>query len=259
LLNFGRIAGISLEALQEAQNFRSLAKSDAAEQFTRQARRVAHEAGNPLSIIRSYLKILDRKLPEDAGVRQELEVLTEEIDRVGDIVRRMSDIPEAGANAAVLDLGELLKELLIFYGDTLFRGKGIVLSASAPKIALPVTCDRNSTKQILLNLWKNASEALVSGKKFSISLADNVVSGGKRYVEARMDDNGPGIPELSLRRLEQTEAVSAETPRGMGLSIVGSLAAKEGILITCRTKAGQGTSISLLFPCAEQTSNSGEK
>jgi signal transduction histidine kinase len=44
----------------------------------------------------------------------------------------------------------------------------------------------------------------------------------------------------------------------MGLSIVGALAAKEGILITCRTQPGRGTLMSLLFPGAI-TSNTQEK
>jgi nitrogen-specific signal transduction histidine kinase len=259
LLNFGRIAAISLEALLEAQTFRNQAESAASEQFTRQARRVAHEAGNPLSIIKSYLKILDKKLPEEADVRQELSVLTEEIDRVADIVRRMSDVPKTQPAGPILDIGELLQELLVFYGDTLFRSKGIGLKASAPKTSLPVTCDRNSTKQILLNLWKNASEALEQGKQFSITLSENVVHNGTRYVEARMEDNGPGIPEAALRRLQQSEPATDNAPRGMGLSIVGALAAKEKILVTCRTQSGQGTSISLLFPSINPTSIQGEK
>jgi HD-like signal output (HDOD) protein/nitrogen-specific signal transduction histidine kinase len=259
LLNFGRIAAISLEALLEAQTFRNQAESAASEQFTRQARRVAHEAGNPLSIIKSYLKILDKKLPEEADVRQELGVLTEEIDRVADIVRRMSDVPKTQPAGPILDIGELLQELLVFYGDTLFRSKGIGLKASAPKAALPVTCDRNSTKQILLNLWKNASEALEQGKQFSVTLSENVVHNGTRYVEARMEDNGPGIPEAALRHLQQSEPATDNAPRGMGLSIVGALAAKEKILVTCRTQSGQGTSISLLFPSINPTSIQGEK
>lgn len=248
LQNFGRIAAISLEALEEAQNYRSQVESAASEQFTRQARRVAHEAGNPLSIIKSYLKILDRKLPEDTEVRQELGVLTEEIDRVADIVRRMSDMPKTATTTPSVDIGELLKELLIFYGDTLFRSKGIILKAAAPKVALTICCDRNSAKQILINLWKNASEALGDGKQFTINVASNVVHNGRHYIEVRLDDNGPGIPETALSRLQQSETPPAHAPRGMGLSIVGALAAQEGILITCRTQAGRGTSMSLLFP-----------
>ena len=250
LHNFGRIAAISLEALQEAKNYRSQVESAASEHFTRQARRVAHEAGNPLSIIKSYLKILDRKLPEETGVRQELGVLTEEIDRVADIVRRMSDIPKTPESNPTVDIGELLKELLVFYGDTLFRSKGIILKAVAPKIALPISCDRNSTKQILINLWKNASEALTEGKNFTINVADNVLHNGRHYVEMRLEDNGPGIPETALSRLQQSETPPSNAARGMGLSIVGALAAKEGILITCRTQAGRGTLMSLLFPGA---------
>ena len=60
LLNFGKIAALSLEALREAKSYRRQADQEAASRFTRQARRVVHEAANPLGIIKSYLKILDR-------------------------------------------------------------------------------------------------------------------------------------------------------------------------------------------------------
>lgn len=93
LLNFGKIAALSLEALREAKSYRRQADQEAASRFTRQARRVVHEAANPLGIIKSYLKILDRKIPDETGVRQELEILAEEIDRVASIVHRMSEIP----------------------------------------------------------------------------------------------------------------------------------------------------------------------
>lgn len=102
----------------------------------------------------------------------------------------------------------------------------------------------------MINLWKNASEALSEGKNFTINVADNVLHNGRHYVEVRLEDNGPGIPETALSRLQQSETTPSNAARGMGLSIVGALAAKEGILITCRTQVGRGTLMSLLFPGA---------
>lgn len=251
LLNFGRIAAISLDSLQEAKDYRQQAEQEASSRFNRQARRVIHEAGNPLGIIKSYLRILDRKLPAEAGVRQELEVLNEEIDRVASIVGRMSEIPQQPAPTSGLDAGELINELLLLYGDALFQSRGIRIEAPQPAEPLRVNCERDSLKQILLNLWKNASEALVSGQQFKISLTDHVVHDGTPYVQVRMDDNGPGMSDAAMRSIHHPAENSGSGPRGMGLAIVGTLARHQRIPITCRSQAGKGTSIALLLPKLE--------
>lgn len=255
LLNFGRIAAIALESLREAKAFRQQAKQEAAGHFTRQARRVIHEAGNPLGIIKSYLKILDRKLPDEAGVRQELEVLREEIDRVASIVGRMSELPGETPAARRLDIGELIDELLLLYGDALFQARGLRVEATKPAGPLPVNCDRDSLKQILLNLWKNASEALSTGQQLRIALTAGVVHDGRTYVQLRLDDNGPGMTEAAMRAIHRPAEAAGSAPRGIGLSIVGALAAGQGIPITCRSEIGKGTSIALLIPCGDTGSS----
>ena len=78
-----------------AEHQRQQVQEELTQQFVRHAHQIVHEAGNPLGIIKSYLKILERKLPED-GVRQELSVLTEEIDRVANIVGHMTNALKGG-------------------------------------------------------------------------------------------------------------------------------------------------------------------
>ncbi len=251
LLNFGRIAAVSLESLQEAQTCRQQAEREASTRFSQQARRVVHEAGNPLGIIKSYLKILDGKLPDEVDVRQELAVLTEEIDRVANIVQHMSEIPATQPAPVDVDVGALVRELLVLYGDALFRVRSIQLDTEIPATATAVACDRDSLKQILLNLWKNASEALSLGQRFAIAISDEVIHNGERFVEIRMEDNGPGLPLAAQRLLLRTEppkTTELDGKRGLGLSIVGALAERMGIPITCRSLAGAGSSITLLLP-----------
>lgn len=256
LLNFGKIAAISLDALQEAKSYRQQAEDEAAGRFARQARRVIHEAGNPLGIIKSYLKILDRKLPDETGVRQELEILTEEIDRVASIVSRMSEIPKDQTPGGGLEIGELIRELLMLYGEALFHARGIRIETTFPSESLMVVCERNSLKQILLNLWKNASEALTSGQQIRISLTDRVVHNGHAYIQIRMDDNGPGMSDTAMRSIHGQPDTAGSGKRGMGLAIVGELASRQGIPVTCRSQPGKGTSIALLLPKLAQATPS---
>ena len=248
LLNFGKIAAISLEALREAKGYRQQADQEAANRFTRQARRVVHEAANPLGIIKSYLKILDRKLPDETGVRQELEILTDEIDRVASIVSRMSEIPKESTSSGSIDPAELIRELLLLYGDTLFKAKGIQIETELPSIQLRVACERNSLKQMLLNLWKNASEALSTGHQLTISLTDHVIHNGETFIQICMLDDGPGMPESAMRAIRLPADAAGSGQRGMGLPIVGELARRQGIEVICLSQKDKGTCVALLFP-----------
>ena len=247
LTNFGKIAAISLDAVMEANQHRQQVEAELTQQFTRQARQIVHEAGNPLGIIKSYLSILERKLPED-GVRQELAVLTEEIDRVANIVGHMTQSLKSTGDSRSIDLVSVLNDFLVLYADTLFNAKGIRLETALPQLELLVPVNRDNLKQIVLNLWKNASEALTEGKLIKISVSDNIIHDGASYVQLRVDDNGPGMSEETIQAIYRPKPISDTTQRGIGLSVVGSLAKREGILITCRSQIGAGTSIALLIP-----------
>ena len=258
LANFGKIAAISLEAVMAAEHQRQQVQEELTQQFVRHAHQIVHEAGNPLGIIKSYLKILERKLPED-GVRQELSVLTEEIDRVANIVGHMTNALKGGSTSKAIDLVSVLNDFLTLYADTLFKAKDIRVETQLPSADIPVKLNRDNLKQIVLNLWKNASEALGAGKFVKIALADNIIHDGDSYVQLRIDDNGPGITEENIQFLYRPKQLADSERRGIGLSIVGSLARQEGILITCRSQPGIGTSIALLIPKAASVENGAER
>lgn len=251
LLNFGRIGGVCVEAWQNATASRRQAEDEAAAAFRRQARRIVHEAGNPLGIIKSYLRILDQKLPENSDVRHELDVLREEIDRVAGIVRRMNEVPTPTGAAASVAVNALVRELLALYGAPLFGDKGITVTSRLGEDAENAACDPDSLKQILVNLWKNAAEATPRGGRFEISVLDGVVQNGRQHVEIRMEDSGSGMPEEAIRNLSFPDQAHSNADRGHGLSIVGSIAARIGCRISCRSKAGVGTTLSLLLPCVQ--------
>ncbi|MFZ5482822.1 MAG: HDOD domain-containing protein [Pseudomonadota bacterium] len=247
LLNFGRIAGNSLDALKTVLSYRHQAHQAAAGQFERQARRIVHEAENPLGIIRSYLKILDRKLPDETGVRKELSILHEEIDRISGIVGRMSEMPDVQRPAGI-DLSALIDELLLLYGDALFRSRGIQVETRMPEQPVQVAGDRNSLKQILINLWKNASQALAQGGHVIIRLQDPVFHEGQAMVRLVIEDDGPGLPESALRGLHRPLAQAGDATHGIGLTLVGELARRQGIALTSYNRARQGTVFALLLP-----------
>jgi len=250
LQSFARIASLILEARTSSNPMQELSSALGREQ---QIRRFSHEIGNPLSIIKSYLRLLEHRLPEeDAAMREELGVLKEEIDRVVRIVRQLSDTSstEPGSSIAV---NGVVSNLLSLYGESLFESRGIALQLSLDPRDPVAQGDPDGFKQVLLNLLKNASEALDEGASVRVETSATMVHEGVRYSGFTVQDTGPGIPLALVERLyaPMTEAYPAPGARGMGLSIIGGLVKHMNGKVVCETRQGEGSRISILLPAKE--------
>ena len=249
MTSFAHIAAISIESCHEMREHGQNLEATLASSFEKHARQVVHEAGNPLGIIKNYLMIVRQKLPEENGVRQELDILREEIDRVSHILRRLNDMTEVAPSSDSLDINSLIEVMLALYGESLFSSRGITVEKSMASPLSPVMGERDSVKQILLNLWKNAAEAMPDGGSIAISTRDNVIQGGRSHSEIRLSDSGPGLPEEVLERLFQPLDPNRRPGHsGIGLSIVAALVERLNGQITCQSNSGHGTSFSILLP-----------
>ncbi len=249
MMSFSQVAANSIEMWRDMQEREHSAEVVLTRHFEQQTRKVIHEAGNPLGIINNYLSIIRTKLPDANNLHQELDILREEIDRVTKILRQMNHLPERPATAAILDINALIESMLVLYGTSLFSSRGITVTKSLDPLLMPVACNRDSLKQVLVNLWNNASDAMSTGGRFTVSTQGNVNQGGRSYIEIRLDDTGPGLPDDVMQRLFQPlEPGRRPGHSGIGLSIVASLLQQLEGLITCRSKSGHGTSFSILLP-----------
>jgi len=222
-------------------------------QFEQQARKVIHEVANPLGIINNYLAIVAQKLATEHGVQQELAILTEEIHRVERIVRRLSGVTEPPVPSidTTIRVNQVIQGMLALYGESLFVARGIMVDSQIPPELALATGDRDSLKQILLNLWKNSAEAMPAGGRFLVTARDSVQEGADRYVEIQLSDTGPGIPPDVMERLFQPlDPLRRPAHSGVGLSIVGSLVAQLNGKISCQSSPKAGTQFTIRLPQA---------
>ena len=249
MTSFAHLAAISFEAWRETQNYKETIESNVTSRFELQARRIVHEAGNPLSIIKNYLKIVTKKIPGENDVHQELDILTEEIDRVSNILQRLNTFDDTSPVTGTVDINGIIEGMLTLYGDSLFSACGITVAKALDTSIAPITGDRDTLKQILLNIWKNAAEAMSNGGSFVVSTRDNIIKNGCHFVEILLSDSGPGLPPDVMQRLFQPlEPDRRPGHSGIGLSIVASLVERLGGIITCQSDYGQGTTFSILLP-----------
>jgi signal transduction histidine kinase len=148
-----------------------------------------------------------------------------------------------------VDINGVIKGMLSLYGEPLFSSRGITVDMALDPSPTSVPGDRDSLKQILLNLWKNGAEAMPGGGRFIISTHNNVILAGRSHVEIRLSDSGPGLPAEVMERLfKPLEPNRRPGHAGIGLSIVATLVESFDGLITCQSNAGQGTSFIIQLP-----------
>jgi putative nucleotidyltransferase with HDIG domain len=240
------------QALQKLRNTarESVQQADAvAGQFREASRQLAHEVNNPLSIIRNYLGVLDHKLGRAEPVQTEISILSEEIDRVGQIVSGLANFKTSPcATTGHVNVNRVIQDVVRLMRETAFASSSVKLIAK-PQESLPdIAVDPGTAKQIVLNLVKNAVEALPGTGEIEVGSRGPVNRDGRLYVEIWVRDNGPGIPASMLPALfTEVQSTKDSKQRGLGLTIVHRLVKEAQGFIACRSDA-TGTTFELLLP-----------
>ena len=222
-----------------------------AEEFRMASRKVAHEVNNPLSIIKNYLTLLNEKQARQEPISGDISVLQSEIDRVGKIIKQFADpqpMPEPGTS----DLSKIMRDVIRVFRDTQFAPKSVNIIARTENQPPYVDCSEDAVKQILINLFKNAIEAMPGGGELLVENKGHATRDGRVFVEVMIRDTGPGLPDEIRENLymPKTGATRA-SQRGLGLHIVHDLVKKSGGHITCRSSA-DGTSFEILLPASKR-------
>jgi HD-like signal output (HDOD) protein/signal transduction histidine kinase len=247
--SFGAQAASALEnaMLERGQARRQLAH--VAEEYREASRRVVHEVNNPLSIIKNYLSVLDSKLERQEPVGGELSILNEEIDRVGQLVNSLTDVQPRVDTGVSADVGKVVEDVLRLFRATDFVPPNVEIVVSMSGEAGRADGDPDILKQILVNLVKNAIEALAdTGGRIEIANRGHVNRERRLYLELVVSDTGPGLSQEVLANLFSAVKSTKEGPHhGLGLSIVHSLVKKLNGHIACRS-GKTGTSFEILLP-----------
>jgi HD-like signal output (HDOD) protein/nitrogen-specific signal transduction histidine kinase len=251
--SFGAQAASALEnaMLERGQARRQLAH--VAEEYREASRRVVHEVNNPLSIIKNYLSVLDSKLERQEPVGGELSILNEEIDRVGQLVNSLTEVQPASKSlldsGVSADVAKVVEDVLRLFRATDFVPPNVEIVVSMSDESGRIEGDPDILKQILVNLVKNAIEALAAtGGRIEIANRGHVNRERRLYLELVVSDTGPGLSSEVLANLFSAVKSTKEGPHhGLGLSIVHSLVKKLNGHIACRS-GKTGTSFEILLP-----------
>lgn len=230
----------------------------------RLASSVAHEINNPLGIIKNYLQIISDNLESARGGRRATDpnreavaVIREEIDRIARIVRNLLVFYRGAAGeapGAPANINDEIQSILRLVEASLHKN-GIALELQLAPDLPPVTCNADLTRQVFLNLVRNAEDAMAPQRRGTLTITtaregDDVV--------ATVADTGPGIaPEHLDLIFDPFFTTKAESGTGLGLSVTYGILQSIGGSIEVESTPGQGARFRLRFPVAEQRAGAG--
>jgi signal transduction histidine kinase len=212
------------------------------------AAHVTHEIRNPLSSIGLNIELLEEELA-GAGVSGEakslLVAITREVQRLEHLSEeylRVARLPQPRMEAD--DVAGLVESIVAFARPEVERA-GLELSLDVEPELPPALFDEGQIRQALLNVLRNAREAMTDGGKIEVSVRAAGMS-----VVIGVDDRGSGIPEDVRARIFDPFFSTKGEGTGLGLAITRQIVEAHGGSIACDPREGGGTSFRILLPIA---------
>ncbi len=219
---------------------------------------LAHELNQPLSAIANYMKgarrLLDNRSDENAiTVCGAMDKAGEQALRAGQIIRRLRDFVARGeSERRVEDVRKLVEEAsalaLVGAKDTGVR----VRFDFTPHIGM-VLADKVQIQQVLLNLMRNAIEAMETTERRELAIS--TAPAKDKMVEISVADTGSGLAPEIRAQLFQPFITTKRQGMGVGLSISRTIVESHGGSITARPNSGGGTVFSFTLPAVTREEN----
>ena len=208
---------------------------------------LAHEMMNALTPVASLAESLARMAGSDTrpAVSGAAHTIARQSRHLIDFVERYRAIADLPAPAfAPLDLTTFLADINALV-DAQLRARGIAFSAALPVAAVPLEGDAGLLRQALLNLLRNAGDAVAGAGGGAVRFACAVNSGELRF---EVHDDGPGIPPDRIEEIFVPFYTTKEGGAGIGLALARQIALAHGGRLTAAPNGGRGMTFVLSIP-----------
>ncbi|HMK60958.1 MAG TPA: ATP-binding protein [Dissulfurispiraceae bacterium] len=203
---------------------------------------IAHEIGNPLTSVFSFVQIL-REMELDEFKKESLQTIYFHINRISETLKQLSGYskmpPVEPKHCQINDVIETSVNLIQYdkrAKDILIRKE---LSTSLPKICV----DANQLSQVFVNLILNAIDAMPDGGKLIIR---SYQKAGSVFIE--FIDTGMGIPKENLIKIFDPFYTTKEKGTGLGLAVSYNIIKKMNGALTVDSEPGVGTTFTIEIP-----------
>ncbi len=211
---------------------------------------LAHEIRNPLTAINARLYTLQKSLTDGTPEYKDALVMHHEINRLDQIVKEFLVLARpAEPKLAPLRAEPVLRQIQELLSPQ-YERQGIQLKVDSA-VETPFRADLSQIKQVLINLVRNAADAI--GQQGTITLRARqervpLKGGPTDAVLLEVEDTGSGIPVEVQERLFDPFFSTKEDGTGLGLAIAARIIDKHGGALDFDTRLGQGTTFRVVLP-----------
>lgn len=190
---------------------------------------LAHEIRNPLGGMELFASILRRELEGDDEKLRLLNHISYGIQSVNNVIGNvLLFTKEIKPVRKEFDVKRLVEDILEFTG-AIFEKSRVAVKAVLPEKPLPITADEGLIRQLMLNLIRNAIQAMPEGGEFGVKLtAAKNGKNRKNGVEIFVSDTGPGVPARIREKIFDPFFTTKEGGAGLGLAIASQIAQAHG-------------------------------
>lgn len=210
------------------------------------ATKIAHDLRSPLVTIGGYARQLQRH-PDDAErVRRNAQIIVDEVERLERQLRDLLDFTTPRPpQLKPASLGELVQRLAELQRPSLEAAR-VTFTLDIPDHLPPVLIDELQMERVILNLWRNAVEAMPDGGTLSVRVWQE-----GDWVKLQVADTGEGIPAEVMENIFQPFFTTKRTGSGLGLAICEKIVTDHGGTIRLSSTVGQGTVVEIALPVAK--------
>jgi len=213
---------------------------------------LAHELNQPLTAVLNYsnagLDTADER--GETELKTILGKIAEQATRAGNIIRRLrAFVEKRGPNRSPENIALTVDEA-IRLGQINAAERGIKLRVSLEQSLPSVLIDRIQIQQVLINLIKNAAEAMEQSQRRELTVTISKM--GPDFVEVAVADTGPGISDEMAEKLFQPFVTTKAHGMGMGLSICRGIIESHGGRLRLEPNPGGGALFRFNVPVAKE-------
>jgi two-component system, NtrC family, sensor histidine kinase HydH len=204
---------------------------------------VSHEIKNPLMVIGGMIRQLARRFGEDQAAGEKFNIVIDEVRRLESFLGELRDFTRPAVPVMQkIDLNQVIQEVLTLMQEAA-KEKGISITDFLHRDLPPVEADRNQMKQILVNLIKNAIEAIETEGK--ITLTSGVTDG---QIWFSVQDTGKGMERETLEKIFNPFFTTKDNGTGLGLAVINKIVIDHQGTIGVESTPGAGSTFTVKLP-----------
>jgi signal transduction histidine kinase len=224
---------------------------------------IAHEVNQPLTGVitnaGTCIRMLEGDQPDLDGARETTRRIIRDGNRASDVITRLRALFRNEAlTLELVDLNEAAREVIALTLSDLQRTRVVLESRFAADLPI-ITCDRIQVQQVILNLIRNASDALVDVHDRPRQLLIRTAREDSDHVRVSVRDVGVGIDATTMNKLTDAFYTTKSDGMGIGLSVSRSIVERHGGRLWAEPNDSHGVTFSFSLPSAPQSDTDAER